>query len=139
MQSRATQIAATYQVHKEDWVQAATDLRQPYWDWAVNAVPPDEVIALKKVTITLPNGRRGSVDNPLYHYTFHPIDSTFPEPFSKWRTTLRQPTGTSAGATDNVARLKKLVIVLSSMSMTYRILGYFKMRSRILLLAYTTC
>ena len=109
MQQRATEIAATYTVDKADWQQAASNLRQPFWDWARNAIPPDEVIALTQVTITGPNGKPVKVDNPLYQYTFHPIDPSFPDPYSGWPTTLRQPTSTDPDATDDVATLKKYV------------------------------
>ena len=105
----ARQIAATYTVDTEDWKQAANNLRQPYWDWAKNAIPPDEVIALKQVTIIGKDGKAVEVDNPLYHYVFHPIDASFPDPFSSWPTTVRQPTSADPDATDDVATLKKYV------------------------------
>lgn len=108
MQQRAKEVAATYTTpDKAEWVKAAEDIRQPFWDWAANAVPPDQVIASKQVTITGHDGRRVTVDNPLYHYTFHPIDKSFPRPFSSWPTTLRQPLTTRPNATDNVAKLKR--------------------------------
>lgn len=88
-------------------------MRQPYWDWAANAIPPDQVIALKQVAITGPNGQKITVDNPLYHYKFHPIDPSFPDPFSQWPTTLRQPNSERPNATDNVTRLKKFVSLTS--------------------------
>nr|BAF74396.1 tyrosinase [Pholiota nameko] len=103
-------IAATYTTSdKAAWVQAAANLRQPYWDWAANAVPPDQVIASKKVTITGSNGHKVEVDNPLYHYKFHPIDSSFPRPYSEWPTTLRQPNSSRPNATDNVAKLRNVL------------------------------
>ncbi|KAF8903867.1 tyrosinase [Gymnopilus junonius] len=109
IQQHALEVAATYTVDQASWKQAALDLRQPFWDWAKNAVPPDEVIALKQVSITGPNGKKVTVDNPLYHYKFHPIDSSFPEPYSGWQTTLRQPNSTQPDATDNVPRLKSVL------------------------------
>lgn len=105
LQQLATTVAAKYTVDQASWKQAAVDLRQPYWDWAANAVPPPEVISLKKVTITGTNGQKVSVDNPLHHYKFHPIDPSFPPPFRGWQTTLRQPTSDRPNATDNVTRL----------------------------------
>lgn len=107
MQSNAVRIAATYTVDQAAWKKAANDIRQPYWDWAANAVPPPEVISLKQVSITGPDGKKRTVDNPLYHYTFHPIHSSFPAPYNRWPTTLRQPTNTGPNATDNVARLTR--------------------------------
>ena len=106
IQDHARKIAATYTTDLAAWQQAADDLRQPYWDWAVKAVPPDEVIALKQVTITTPDGKRTVVDNPLYHYVFNPIDPSFPSPYSAWPTTLRQPTSDDADATDDIDRLR---------------------------------
>ncbi|EDR04243.1 tyrosinase [Laccaria bicolor S238N-H82] len=104
--TRAQEVAATYTVDQAAWKAAATTLRQPYWDWAVNSVPPDEVIAKQTVSITGHDGKKKDVANPLYHYTFHPIDPSFPTPYSGWKTTLRQPTSLQPDATDNIARLR---------------------------------
>jgi tyrosinase len=114
LQQLAVGVAAKYTVDQAAWKQAAVDIRQPYWDWAANAVPPDQVIALKQVIITGPNGQKVTVDNPLYHYKFHPIDPSFPQPYSGWQTTLRQPTSSRPNATDNVARLKRYILFLKS-------------------------
>jgi tyrosinase len=110
LQQHAQEVAAKYTVDQNEWKQAAVDLRQPYWDWAANAVLPDEVILLKQVTITASNGQRVPVDNPLYHYKFHPIERTFRRPYSGWPTTLRQPTSGQPNATDNVTRLRKYAL-----------------------------
>lgn len=102
----AQQIAGTYKTYdRREWVDAATKLRQPYWDWAENIVPPPQVISLDQVEITAPNGRRKNVTNPLRRYTFHPIDPSFPLPYSRWQTTLRQPSRTGPNAKDNVTLL----------------------------------
>lgn len=101
----------TYTVDTEDWNQAADNLRQPFWDWALNAVPPDEVIKQTQVTITGKDGKQVLVDNPLYHYQFHPIDPSFQSPYSNWPTTLRQPTSGESNATDDVAMLQKYVYI----------------------------
>ncbi|KAJ7339997.1 tyrosinase [Mycena albidolilacea] len=110
LQRAAIAIAATYTVNKAQFQAAALTLRQPYWDWASNAVPPPEVISLAKVTITTANGQRVQVDNPLRRYTFHPIDPSFPAPYSSWKTTLRQPTTTGPNAVDNVAVLTSTLV-----------------------------
>lgn len=107
LQKHAKSVAATYTVDQDAWKEAAANLRQPYWDWAANAVPPAQVISLTQVTITGPQGTKVTVDNPLYHYRFHPIDSSFGRPYSGWPTTLRQPTSTRPNATDNVSRLRR--------------------------------
>ncbi|KAJ7501106.1 hypothetical protein B0H11DRAFT_2224937 [Mycena galericulata] len=105
LQNAAITIAATYTVNQTQFKEAALALRQPYWDWASNAVPPPEVISLDRVSIIAPNGQRIQVDNPLRRYTFHPIDPSFPPPYDAWQTTLRQPDTTAPDATDDVAML----------------------------------
>ncbi|KAG8891850.1 hypothetical protein FRB99_003288, partial [Tulasnella sp. 403] len=78
LQSHAVEIAKKYQVDQAGWLAAANTLRMPFWDWAVNIVPPPEVISDKQVTITLRDGTQKLVDNPLLAYTFKPIDPSFP-------------------------------------------------------------
>nr|BAD51402.1 photo-regulated tyrosinase [Polyporus arcularius] len=107
LQKLAMGIADTYAVDKPSWQKAAADLRQPFWDWARSSVPPPEVISLAKVTITTPDGKQTEVDNPLFHYRFHPIEPTFPEPYINWPTTLRHPNSFGSGAKDNVTELQR--------------------------------
>ncbi|KAF9044148.1 tyrosinase [Panaeolus papilionaceus] len=109
LQKHALEIAQTYTVNQAAWVAAANALRQPYWDWARNATPPPEVISLTQVPITGPNGTRITVNNPLVAYRFHPIDRSFPRPYSSWPTTLRQPTSTRPDAQANVTRLRRVL------------------------------
>ncbi|KAF8988417.1 hypothetical protein BDQ17DRAFT_1374127, partial [Cyathus striatus] len=47
LHERAKAIADTYTVNKASWQAAANALRQPFWDWARNAVPPAQVISLQ--------------------------------------------------------------------------------------------
>jgi tyrosinase len=91
LQQHALDIAKTYTTDPESWLGAAQNLRAPYWDWATNSVPPPEVISLQTVNIIAPNGQTTSVPNPLYQYTFNPIDPSFPAPWKFWRTTIRHP------------------------------------------------
>ncbi|KAJ7501098.1 tyrosinase [Mycena galericulata] len=105
LQDAAIAIAATYTANQTQFQAAALQLRQPYWDWASNAVPPPEVISLDQVSIIAPNGQTIQVDNPLRRYIFHPIDPSFPPPYDAWQTTLRQPDTTDPDATDDVALL----------------------------------
>ncbi|KAH9980146.1 photo-regulated tyrosinase [Lactifluus volemus] len=105
MQRHALDIAGQYQVDKDTWNTAAQNLRAPYWDWATNSVPPAEVISLQSVNIITFDGSTISVPNPLFQYTFHPIDPTFPAPYSNWQTTLRHPDSESPNATTNVQDL----------------------------------
>ncbi|KAJ3896545.1 tyrosinase [Lentinula edodes] len=106
IQAAAVNIAATYIVDRARYQNAASNLRQPYWDWARNPVPPPEVISLDEVTIVDSSGEKISVPNPLRRYTFHPIDPSFPEPYQSWPTTLRHPLTDDANTSDNVPELK---------------------------------
>ncbi|KAA1472059.1 photo-regulated tyrosinase [Dentipellis sp. KUC8613] len=114
LQSHAKDIAAKYTVDKDRWSKAAANLRQPYWDWASNTIPPPEVISLQQVTITTFNGSKVKVDNPLVRYKFHPIDPSFPQPYSNWPTTLRHATSNDANAKDNVDELKRTLASVQS-------------------------
>ncbi|PPQ98988.1 hypothetical protein CVT26_014415 [Gymnopilus dilepis] len=117
IQKYAKEVATTYTHDCAAWVQAAEELRQPYWDWAANAVPPDEVVALSKVTITGPHGQKITVDNPIYSYTFHPIDPSFPEELKHRKSTIRYPTSIEdPNATVDVAKLK---LTLAAMQPQY--------------------
>ncbi|KAF8171240.1 tyrosinase [Mycena galopus ATCC 62051] len=128
LQTAAIEIAATYTVNKAQFQAAALELRQPYWDWASNAVPPPEVISLDQVSIVAPNGQTIKVANPLRRYTFHPIDPSFPVPYNKWHTTLRQPDTTNANATDDVNLLTSTLQSAQSQikSKTYNLLSRVK-------------
>ena len=89
MQQHALDIAKTYS--DPSWSTAAQNLRAPYWDWATNIIPPDEVISQESVSIITPDGNTTDVPNPLFQYTFNPIDPSFPAPYSSWKTTIRHP------------------------------------------------
>ena len=91
LQTHAKQIADTYTHDTDSWKKAAANLRTPYWDWASNPLPPDEVIAMEEITITKPDGTKQSVPNPLYHYNFHPVPSYFPSNVKSFNTTVRHP------------------------------------------------
>ncbi|KAJ6592568.1 tyrosinase [Mycena capillaripes] len=125
LQRAAIQIASTYTVDQARFNQAALALRQPYWDWAANAVPPPEVISLDQVSIITSNGQRTKVNNPLRRYTFHPIDPSFPDPYSSWQTTLRSPDTTDPDATDDVQQMTSTLKSAQSQltSKTYNLLS----------------
>ncbi|KAG8983087.1 hypothetical protein FRB93_007678 [Tulasnella sp. JGI-2019a] len=72
LHDHALQIAEQYTVDKDAWKAAAFKLRSPYWDWASEAVPPDEVIKNENVQIILKDGKKGPFKNPLLGYTFKP-------------------------------------------------------------------
>ncbi|EKM78992.1 hypothetical protein AGABI1DRAFT_85838 [Agaricus bisporus var. burnettii JB137-S8] len=83
--------------NKEEWLQAAKDLRQPYWDWGYWPNDPDflslpdEVVRLEEVEITDFDGTRIKVENPIRRYKFHPIDPSFEGDFAQWPTSVRYP------------------------------------------------
>ena len=106
LQQNALAIAQTYK-DSQRWVSAAQNLRAPYWDWATNSVPPPEVISLTTVTVlAAPDGNPTDVTNPLYQYTFNPIDPSFTPPYQYWQTTIRSPDNPgSPDATTDVALL----------------------------------
>ena len=113
LQQHAVDIAKKYQQDRDRWLTAAQNLRLPYWDWATNSVPPREVIALQNVNIVTPDGRTTSVPNPLYQYTFNPVDPSFPSPWRSWKTTIRHPDNPSSpNATTDVQDLTRYYLSL---------------------------
>ncbi|KAH7099392.1 hypothetical protein BKA62DRAFT_758658 [Auriculariales sp. MPI-PUGE-AT-0066] len=73
--TRAITIASQYKgPDAAEWQQAASALRVPYWDWAVHAIPPAEVIELQTLTVQGPNGQLTLNPNPLLGYVYHPGD-----------------------------------------------------------------
>ncbi|KAI0374143.1 Di-copper centre-containing protein [Pilatotrama ljubarskyi] len=74
------------------WRNAAIALRQPYWDWASTAKPPQALYANATIEILMPpRGVRTSVDNPFAQYRFPHIPAGFPGPFNAalWTATHR--------------------------------------------------
>lgn len=68
----AQSIAASYpDDQRQTYIDAATTLRVPYWDWAVNPNMP-ESLAYQSIVINTPTGQQ-TMDNPLYSYKFHPL------------------------------------------------------------------
>lgn len=70
--SHAKRIAQTYPPrYRQQYIQAAENLRSPFWDWAaVSQVPPASVPA--KMTVNFPNGeglQKRQIDNPLATYS----------------------------------------------------------------------
>ncbi|KAI0737489.1 tyrosinase [Irpex lacteus] len=110
---RAVEIAKEYKdSDSKQWADAAESLRMPYWDWANDALPPDEVIQYETISIITPHGK-AEVFNPLYSFAFKEDTKDFPKrptDFSKWKTTLRYPTSRDSSAKSDVATLKKTLI-----------------------------
>ncbi len=119
LQQQALDIASQYQ-DQQRWVGAAQNLRAPYWDWATNSVPPPEVISLQSVDITTPDGNTTTVPNPLYQYTFNPIDPSFLAPYQYWQTTIRHPDNhNSPDASTDAQALQKYDFTLSDPSLSH--------------------
>ncbi|VDC02340.1 unnamed protein product [Peniophora sp. CBMAI 1063] len=110
LQENAIDIAKTYTEAngiRDRFMKAAQELRAPFWDWASSAVPPAEVIEREELNIIGSDGNEMPVKNPLLAYTFHPIDGSFPSPYSEWQTTLRHPVPVKGpDAKSSVPRLK---------------------------------
>ncbi|KAL8794331.1 MAG: hypothetical protein Q9195_003158 [Heterodermia aff. obscurata] len=89
----AQQIASTYpESSKATYQSAASTLRIPYWDWALDTNMPD-VTNQPMININTPNGSQ-FIANPLYNYTFHPLPSPpdFPNvKQGKYPNTVRYP------------------------------------------------
>jgi tyrosinase len=82
---------------KTKFQKLASQMRLPYWDWAMNASPilPTSVSS-PTISITYPNGTAATIANPLYQYTFH---SLIPGDFSSVRTRNLIPKPTEWGST----------------------------------------
>ncbi|KAF2840525.1 Di-copper centre-containing protein [Patellaria atrata CBS 101060] len=119
LQQKAKEIANALPAgtNKDKYVAAANELRLPYWDWAIDpaggTVMPASM-STKTISVTYPNGTTATIQNPLYTYNFNPLRAAdFPDPnnnmppFDEWKTTLRQPSSSTASAVSNDAALEK--------------------------------
>ncbi|KAF8335070.1 uncharacterized protein EI90DRAFT_3120960 [Cantharellus anzutake] len=91
----ALEIAQKYREEGDKWLNAATDLRQPFWDWARDggAVPPELLLSRQTVRIITPAGPR-HVENPFLYYAFrtgYRSTGTFPTEHKEWTRTIRHP------------------------------------------------
>ncbi|CAD6504360.1 BgTH12-06091 [Blumeria graminis f. sp. triticale] len=89
---------------RERYVNAASNFRIPYWDWASaqstgNQTQPQDFGLIPNVKIDGPAGTQ-MIANPLYSYKFHPLNASDFEddPFNKYPATVRYPTGATASA-----------------------------------------
>jgi tyrosinase len=82
---------------KEEWKQAARDIRQPYWDWGYWPNDPDyvslppECITMEELEIIDFDGKKVKIVNPMMRYKFHPIDPSFEGDFANWEYSIRYP------------------------------------------------
>jgi len=83
---------------RDRYATAALALRIPYWDWA--QIPPvgQSVIPTSITTkyingLVTPTGVQNNVINPLFRYTFHPLNGSdmLYNPWASWPITYRYP------------------------------------------------
>jgi tyrosinase len=107
---------------RDKYLTAAATLRIPYWDWAMDPPAGENSIPSCMTDITIqviaPNGTE-TIANPLYSYTFHPIDPglaympvcinnnhchpiDLQNQYIQWSQTLRWPTDIGADAQTQV-------------------------------------
>lgn len=91
LQGAAQEIAKKFTADKNDWVEAANDLRQPFWDWGLDELPPSQIISDEEVSIVDYDSSKITVKNPILRYRFNPIDPSFSGPYANWQTTVRHP------------------------------------------------
>jgi tyrosinase len=97
IQKAAIGIAEKYEGDQEEiYKLAALELRQPYWDWASNIIPPEDIINRETIVYNAPPfGEEMRMSNPFRRYTFsEPIDPSFKtkdEDWTKYQTTIRYP------------------------------------------------
>ncbi|KAF9231286.1 common central domain of tyrosinase-domain-containing protein [Melanogaster broomeanus] len=109
----AQQIANAYPVEGPTWINAAKELRFPYWDWAdpkVDEEPFPSVFYADELTIRAPGpeGQMVDVPNPLAFYAFPYIPEDFTQNtrgdltayFNLWPQTFRRADSTEAGGSD---------------------------------------
>lgn len=89
------------------WADVASDLRQPYWDWADNIrTPPQEIFGGDNVLVIGDDGQEIEFSNPLLRFRFpdkyitelqNPDEELAPDlkekltRFSNWESTVRNP------------------------------------------------
>jgi tyrosinase len=104
-------------VNKDLWVKAATELRQPFWDWAhaEGPIPPKQIISMPEVEITQASGVKKFVENPFLAFKFPSKESraSFSGSYQTWETTLRSPINQGGKVVSSVDELKQSVSFLS--------------------------
>lgn len=96
------------QAMQAKYVAAAKDIRLPFWDWASKSSPTFPTsISATQVTVTWTDGTTKAIPNPLYAFSFHPIDpspSDFDTFWSQFQSTLRYPTRSKQSQENLVSR-----------------------------------
>ncbi|KAJ7022230.1 photo-regulated tyrosinase [Mycena alexandri] len=107
IQENAIGIAKKYTSRADEFLDAAYDLRLPYWDWGADIIPPSQIWVDTVVEIIQPNGVAALAPNPFLSYEFHPTPQTFYDNFKIWPQTLRYPTSEKRDAISNTNLLYK--------------------------------
>ncbi|OLL25128.1 Tyrosinase [Neolecta irregularis DAH-3] len=104
----AQKIAGEFpQKSRSRWLEAASLLRVPYWDFALDITLPDIFLRDETVIVTTPTGQQ-TIPNPLYSFKFNPVGKDFGEngpQWAIWPRTLRYPNNTRANATSQPRRV----------------------------------
>lgn len=78
---------------RDRYLRAAKDFRLPYYDWAIrvpsgtSAFP--SLIGSEKISVTDVDGKKKDIENPLYQFSFHPVNPSpgdFDETVGIWNT-----------------------------------------------------
>ncbi|KAK3989908.1 hypothetical protein QBC44DRAFT_326311 [Cladorrhinum sp. PSN332] len=88
---------------RDKYVKEAETFRAPYFDWA--SQPPaggsafPSILTSPNITVVDVDGKTKPTSNPLYRFTFHPINPSpgdFPRQWSRYPYTVRYPNGTTS-------------------------------------------
>ncbi|KAI0833221.1 Di-copper centre-containing protein [Trametes gibbosa] len=124
IQRIALTIASQYSNFNDQWIEAAVQLRHPYWDWSKTAQPPHELYADEELDVLLPPlGKPGKISNPFRRYVFQRPTPNFPSPFSEhgWYSTHRHAmTDASNNIVDDIPDLEA---TLSDQAFRIRMIG----------------
>ncbi|AEO70659.1 uncharacterized protein THITE_2056637 [Thermothielavioides terrestris NRRL 8126] len=93
---------------RDKYVQAAKTFRAPYFDWA--SQPPrgssafPSVLTTANIQVVDVDGKAKSVTNPLYRFSFHPMNPSpedFSRQWSRYPTTVRYPNRVTGQSQDS--------------------------------------
>jgi tyrosinase len=57
---------------RDEYIQAARNLRLPYWKWDGPSLDIPHLVKSKQVSVLAPSGNHETIKNPLESYVFHP-------------------------------------------------------------------
>ncbi|KAK6383547.1 hypothetical protein LTS17_002839 [Exophiala oligosperma] len=120
----AQEIADIFPEEQRDqYQQAAFNLRFPYWDWALYPALPD-VVTQPEITVNTPEGLQ-TVENPLFSYKFqsNAAGNGFPpsHPLAKFGTTVRWYDDATEQSNQNAATASLRAQAPGLLSLTYQL------------------